>query len=102
MDLCRRVRDAGFDVRYEPGAVAVHEGGASAPRAALLPVLAASRVRYARKHQPWHVALLERLGVVLGALTHAVVSRGGTRPGAATCARSPRAGAHPRPGLDEG
>jgi N-acetylglucosaminyl-diphospho-decaprenol L-rhamnosyltransferase len=77
MDLCRRLRDEGLDVRYEPGAVCVHEGGASAPRAALLPVLAASRVRYARKHQPLYVALLERLGVVIGGLTHAVVNRGG-------------------------
>ena len=77
MDLCRRLRNAGFDIRFEPEAVAVHIGGASAPRTALLPVLAASRVRYARKHQPGHVALLERLGVVLGGLTHAIVTRGG-------------------------
>jgi N-acetylglucosaminyl-diphospho-decaprenol L-rhamnosyltransferase len=102
MDLCRRLRDEGLDIRYEPGAVSVHEGGASAPRAALLPVLAASRVRYARKHQPLHVALLERLGVVLGGLTHAVVTRGGrtARRGnlrAVARALQPR----PRAGLDE-
>jgi GT2 family glycosyltransferase len=77
IDLCRRIRDLGLTVRYEPGAAAVHEGGASMPRAALLPVLAASRVRYARKHQPLHVAVLERAGVAAGALTHAVVTRGG-------------------------
>jgi GT2 family glycosyltransferase len=77
LDLCRRIRSAGFDVRYEPAATAVHVGGASAPRASLLPVLAASRARYARKHQPGHVALFERLGIALGALTHVVVSRGG-------------------------
>ena len=77
LDLCRRLRDAALEIRFEPGAVAVHEGGASAPRTSLLPVLAASRVRYARKHQSAPVALLERLGVALGALTHAVVARGG-------------------------
>jgi GT2 family glycosyltransferase len=77
LDLCRRLRDAGYDIRYDPAARVVHEGGASAPRSALLPVLAASRVRYARLHQPPHVALAERLGIALGALTHAVVSRGG-------------------------
>jgi N-acetylglucosaminyl-diphospho-decaprenol L-rhamnosyltransferase len=77
LDLCRRLRDAGYDIRFEPSAVVVHEGGASAPRSALLPVLAASRVRYAQLHQPPHVALLERLGIALGALTHAVISRGG-------------------------
>jgi GT2 family glycosyltransferase len=102
MDLCRRLRDEGFEIRYEPEAVAVHEGGASAPRAALLPVLAASRVRYARKHQPPHVALLERLGVVIGGLTHALVTRGGraARRGnlrAVARALSPR----PAAGLDE-
>lgn len=77
LDLCRRLRDAGLEIQFEPDAVAVHEGGASAPRTSLLPVLAASRVRYARKHQSAPVALLERLGVALGALTHAIVARGG-------------------------
>ncbi|MGZ4462565.1 MAG: glycosyltransferase family 2 protein, partial [Gaiellaceae bacterium] len=40
-DLCRRARDAGFDVRFEPAAVCRHVGGRSAPRSSLLPVLAA-------------------------------------------------------------
>jgi len=77
LDLCRRIHDAGEELRFEPRAVAVHEGGGSAPRATLLPTLAASRVRYARKHQPRHVQVFERLGIVLGALTHAIVARGG-------------------------
>jgi N-acetylglucosaminyl-diphospho-decaprenol L-rhamnosyltransferase len=77
IDLCRRLRDAGYDIRFVPEAVVTHEGGASAPRASLLPVLAASRLRYARKHRGRAGALLERLGVALGALTHALVSRGG-------------------------
>lgn len=80
LDLCRRIRDAGFQLRFEPSALAVHDGGGSAPRAALYPILAASRARYAAKHQRRHVALLERLGIASGALTHAAVSRGG--PGA--------------------
>ncbi len=77
IDLCRRVHDAGFEIRFEPDAVVTHSGGASAPRAQLLPVLAASRIRYARKHRSRVVALLERAGVVLGAVTHAAVARGG-------------------------
>jgi N-acetylglucosaminyl-diphospho-decaprenol L-rhamnosyltransferase len=76
-DLCFRIRREGFDIRYEPAATAVHEGGASAPRTALLPVLAASRVRYARKHLARPAALLERVGIAFGALTHAILSRGG-------------------------
>ena len=76
-DLCRRIRAAGHDVRFEPGATARHHGGASAPRAGLLPVLARSRVAYARKHSGRLAATLETLGVALNALTHAIVARGG-------------------------
>ena len=49
-DLCERLADAGWGVRYEPGATARHEEGGSAPRHRLQAVHAASRVRYARKH----------------------------------------------------
>ena len=78
-DLCRRVWDAGYEVRYEPSATLVHEGGASAPRPSLLPVLAASRLRYAKKHGGRATAALERVGVGLGALTHVLIARGGSQ-----------------------
>ena len=42
-----------------------------------MPVLAASRIRYAQKHQRPVVRELERLGVALGALTHLIVAPGG-------------------------
>ena len=77
VDLCKRLRDEGFGLRFEPAATVVHEGGASAPRSALLPVLAASKIRYARKHRGRMYAASERIGVGLGALAHMVVSRGG-------------------------
>lgn len=77
IDLCRRAKLAGFDVRYEPTAVAVHAGGASAPRSSTLPYLAASRVRYAQLHRARPAALAERLGIVLEALTRLIVGRGG-------------------------
>lgn len=77
MDLCARMRKAGYEIRYVPEAVAEHDGGASAPRAALLPILAASRIRFATKHRTRLGALLERIGVGLGAATHAVVAKGG-------------------------
>jgi hypothetical protein len=76
-DLCRRLWNAGYGVAFEPDARVTHVEGASAPRAATLPLLAASRVRYAAKHHSRSYALLERLGVALGSLTHVVVSRGG-------------------------
>lgn len=75
VDLCRRVWEAGYDVRYEPEALVVHEGGASAPRASLLPTLAESRLLYARKHRGRAGAALERAGIALGALTHLMVAR---------------------------
>jgi N-acetylglucosaminyl-diphospho-decaprenol L-rhamnosyltransferase len=79
VDLCRRVWSLGQTVWFEPSATCVHAGGASAPRPALLPVLAASRVRYAAKHFRPAARAAERLGIALAAATHAVVSRGGRR-----------------------
>lgn len=76
-DLCRRLRLAGWEIAFEPAAVVQHVGGASRPRAELLPALAASRVRYAQKHHGRLVESLERLGLALEALTHSVGSRGG-------------------------
>jgi N-acetylglucosaminyl-diphospho-decaprenol L-rhamnosyltransferase len=77
MDLCRRLRNAGFTVRFEPSAVAYHEGGASAPRPVTVPLLAASRLRYADKHLGRAARVLDRAGLIARALTHVVVSRGG-------------------------
>jgi GT2 family glycosyltransferase len=72
-DLCLRLRDAGFAVRYEPGATARHQGGASSEPHSTAWVEARSRVRYARKHHGAFVAMAEALGTALEALTHALV-----------------------------
>ena len=81
-DLCRRARNVGFDVRYVPTANATHVGGQSSPRAGLLPVLAASRVRYANKHETRARAFFQRVGVALSALSHLAAARTqGTRAG---------------------
>jgi GT2 family glycosyltransferase len=77
IDLCRRIRRAGYEIEYVPSATVVHEGGASAPRPDLYPVLAASRIRYAKKNESLTTAQLERIGIGLGALTHVVLSSGG-------------------------
>lgn len=75
IDVCARVREAGWDVRFEPAAVARHTGGASRPSEELLPVLAASRVLYARKHPRGRLAVaLETAGIALGHSTHALTS----------------------------
>jgi N-acetylglucosaminyl-diphospho-decaprenol L-rhamnosyltransferase len=74
MDLCRRVREAGHRVRYEPTATVHHEGGRSAPRSSLYGVLAESRTRFARKHYGPVSAALQRLGLAVGAVTHIAAS----------------------------
>ena len=75
IDLCHRIADRGAPVLYVPEATCVHAGGASAPRAALLPVLATSRIRYARKWFGRFRATAYAAGVLLNALTHVAVAR---------------------------
>jgi N-acetylglucosaminyl-diphospho-decaprenol L-rhamnosyltransferase len=77
IDLCRRIWSAGWELRFEPRARARHDGGGSAPRAALLSRLAVSRIQYAKKHRGTAATLLERFGLILEAVTRAAVSRGG-------------------------
>lgn len=75
-DLCRRIRDLGLEVAFDPSVVCIHEGGGSAPRAGLLGVLAESRMLYARRHAGWAPALAERVGLGVEELTRAVVGAG--------------------------
>jgi GT2 family glycosyltransferase len=76
-DLCLRLQQAGYEVHYEPETVVTHMGGASLPRASLLHVAVQSRVRYATKHRGAGAAVVERLGIALGAFTHMIAARGG-------------------------
>lgn len=76
IDLCRRLRASGLSVRFDPRARVVHLEGASAPRGRMIPILAASRLRYAAKHYGRLGAAGERLAVALHAATHAILGRG--------------------------
>jgi GT2 family glycosyltransferase len=78
IDVCARLRESGWDVRYEPAATVLHEGGVSHPREELIALQAVNRVKYARKHATSVSVAFEAAGVALGHLTHAVVSI--TRP----------------------
>ena len=69
-DLCRRLRAAGGQIRYEPSAVVSHRGGHSAPRTSLYAVLAESRIRFARKHNGRVHQALQHAAVATEALTH--------------------------------
>jgi N-acetylglucosaminyl-diphospho-decaprenol L-rhamnosyltransferase len=80
VDFCRRVtRDTGLTVLYSPAATCVHVGGRSGPRAELLPMLAASRLRYARRYRSRIGSLLDRIGMGIGEALRVVVGRGGSR-----------------------
>jgi GT2 family glycosyltransferase len=74
IDICRRLRAAGYDLRYEPAATVRHIGGASAPRGGTAPIYARSRIAYARKHYRRGAVGLERTGVAVGEATHALAS----------------------------
>jgi N-acetylglucosaminyl-diphospho-decaprenol L-rhamnosyltransferase len=78
MDICARMRAHGWRIRYEPGATVRHEEGRSAPRTSLYPVLAQSRVRYARKHFGRASAAFQHAGVAVKELTHVLANL--TRP----------------------
>jgi GT2 family glycosyltransferase len=73
-DLCKRLWRSGRRVLFAPEAVVHHAGGRSAPRAALLTMLAASRLTYARKHHSPLVATLHRVGIALVAGSRVVLT----------------------------
>jgi GT2 family glycosyltransferase len=73
-DICARLRDAGFGIRFEPSAHIYHQGGASRPSSELRTVLAASRVRYARIHRGRMAARMEAIGIALSEATHVLTS----------------------------
>ena len=50
-DLCLRIRQSGYVVRYDPVATAHHHGGSSAPRPSLADLNLASRITYVRAHE---------------------------------------------------
>jgi GT2 family glycosyltransferase len=73
-DICRRVWDAGRRVRFVSEAVVRHVGGASSGAGETQPILARSRVLYARKHDRPGAARVNAAGVALGEATHAITA----------------------------
>ena len=89
-DLCLRLWQAGYCVRYEPAAVVHHVGGASSGVGETQAIAARSRVLYARKHLQPGAARLEVLGVALSEATHVLssVRRPASRRGHASALRA--------------
>lgn len=67
-DFCRRARDLGFALWYEPAAVVRHAEGGSGASVDLDRLLTVNRVRYARKHMTRGGAAVFRAVVALNAL----------------------------------
>jgi len=64
-DLCLRLRRAGFEVRYDPAATAMHVGGGSAPRPLQAAQRVSGRLLYARLHESGFRYLAFRAAFVL-------------------------------------
>lgn len=70
-DICRRARDAGYAVWFDPEAVVSHAEGGSGTSVDLDALLAVNRIRYfAKYHHPFATALFHAT-VVLNELTRA-------------------------------
>ncbi len=77
VDFCRRLREAGWDLRYAASARVVHEGGV-AMRALGLGAFSAmwyrNLIRYARKHGGLATRVLIRPLIVIGMVLRAAIS----------------------------
>jgi N-acetylglucosaminyl-diphospho-decaprenol L-rhamnosyltransferase len=66
VDYQRRVREAGFDIVYEPRSQIMHTSGESGTNPLLFALLTANRIRYYRRYHGVWASFLFRLGIVVG------------------------------------
>jgi len=66
VDYLRRVREAGFDVVFEPRSQVMHECGGSGRNARLFALMTANRIRYYGRHHNALQTSIFRLGIALG------------------------------------
>jgi len=76
-EYCRRAREAGYTVAYEPAAKAVHIGGEYRTNSKLYGLTTTNRIRYYRRYHGALAAMAFQFAVVVG---EAVRSACGTRP----------------------
>jgi GT2 family glycosyltransferase len=87
VDYQRRVREAGFDIVYEPRSQVMHAGGESGTNPRLFALLTANRIRYYARHHGVLSTSLFRLGIVVGQAARSW--RGSTHRAALRCALMP-------------
>jgi len=76
VDFCKRLRDHGYRVYYEPGAVAKHQGGHSIRKILLENreiYWYGSLLKYAFKHFHWGTSRVLCLAVLIGSLMRMAV-----------------------------
>jgi GT2 family glycosyltransferase len=66
VDYQRRVREAGFDIVYEPQSQVMHSGGESGVNPQLFALLTANRIRYYERYHGAAATWLFRLAIVVG------------------------------------
>jgi N-acetylglucosaminyl-diphospho-decaprenol L-rhamnosyltransferase len=78
-DLCRRIKNAGWEIRHLPSMTILHHDGKAGIKPSIESLSAASRIRYAQKHfSPVH-RLLYFGAVLLGASLRSVYGGSGQR-----------------------
>jgi N-acetylglucosaminyl-diphospho-decaprenol L-rhamnosyltransferase len=87
VDYLRRVREAGFEVIYEPLSHVMHESGGSGRNAMLYALMTANRIRYFGRHHGVVSTALFRLGIVVGQAMRCW--RGSWHRAALSCALKP-------------
>ena len=77
VDLCRRIRDQGGRIQYQPAARFLHHGGYSLrrmSRQSFLEVFHANQIRYFRKHHGTRAAARVRRLILMGLLLRGALS----------------------------
>jgi GT2 family glycosyltransferase len=66
VDYQRRVREAGFEIIYEPRSHVIHECGESGSNPRLFALMTANRIRHYGRHHGFLLTFLFRMGIVVG------------------------------------
>ncbi len=66
VDYQRRIREAGFDIVYEPRSKVMHASGGSGTGPRLFALLTANRIRYYRRHHGALRTSVFKMGVIIG------------------------------------
>ncbi len=81
-DYCQRARRVGFRVRYEPSAIAMHEGGGGVHQPRLRSMMIVNKVRLYRRHHSAAAATLFLFAVLLNEVSRGLMGNTAARAAA--------------------